>query len=154
MAPWTLTDALDAAGYRLTRPRRQVAELIADRDDHFTASDLMADARRRGMAIGRATVFRSLEKLSALGQLERVRLPTGEQAYVACRPPDAHHHHVVCGRCGRSVEVAGCTIGSMTDEIRRRTGYDVATHHVELFGTCPECLASGADPIPPSGHVS
>ena len=41
-----LVEALDRAGHRLTGPRLAVAELVARRDGHFTAADLVTDARR------------------------------------------------------------------------------------------------------------
>jgi len=68
--------ALGAAGYRLTGPRRAVADLIAARDGYFTAADLLADARARRLGIGRATVFRALEVLVELGAVERIDLPS------------------------------------------------------------------------------
>ena len=91
--------AMDSAGYRLTEPRRAVAELIAAREGHFSAADLIDDARVRRLGIGRATVFRALDLLTELGVLERLDLPNGEHAYVPCEP--VHHHHVVCSVCGR-----------------------------------------------------
>ena len=42
-----IVHALDAAGYRLTGPRRAVAELMAELDGHFTAAELEAAARER-----------------------------------------------------------------------------------------------------------
>src|SRR5687767_7278814 len=104
-APTPIVDALAEAGYRVTRPRKQVAGLIGSRSGHFTAADLLDEARRRRMSVGRATLFRNLELFSELGALERLDLPSGEHAYVACEP-EQHHHHVVCRNCGRSVEVA------------------------------------------------
>ena len=98
-----LVAAMDSAGYRLTEPRRAVAELIAAREGHFSAADLLDDARVRRLGIGRATVFRSLDLLTELGVLERLELPNGEHAYVPCEP--VHHHHVVCSRCGRVTEI-------------------------------------------------
>src|SRR5690349_16062602 len=101
--PDALISALDDAGYRLTGPRREVTELIAAREGHFTAADLVTDARVRRLAIGRATIFRALDLLAELKLLERLDLPEGEHAYVTCEP--AHHHHVVCSECGRVREV-------------------------------------------------
>ena len=101
--PSTYVSALDRAGYRLTEPRRSLAALIADHDGHFTAAELVAEARSRRLGVGRATVFRTLEVLEELGAIERLDLPSGEHAYVGCEP--IHHHHVVCSRCGRTVEI-------------------------------------------------
>jgi Fe2+ or Zn2+ uptake regulation protein len=136
-----LLTALDLAGYRVTAPRRAVTELIADRSGHFTAADLVADARARRLRIGRATIFRALDLFEDLGVVERLDLPTGEHAYVPCEP--AHHHHVICTRCGRTAEVDDAGLVAVTGEIGRRTGFTIDTHRLELFGLCPACARAG-----------
>src|SRR5947207_12917592 len=137
-----LLDALAGAGVRSTEPRRAVARLIARRDGHFTARELVDDAAHRRLGIGRATIFRALELFADLGMVERLDLPGGEHAYVACEP--AHHHHVVCSGCGRSVEFDDAGLAGMAAEVQRQTGYRVDQHRLELFGTCPECRTGAA----------
>jgi Fe2+ or Zn2+ uptake regulation protein len=132
-----LVSALDIAGYRLTDSRRLVADLIVAREGHFTASDLIDDARTRRMRIGRATIFRALELFEELNLLERLDLPNGEHAYVPCEP--SHHHHVVCSSCGRTTEVDDQGLLAAVDEIERRTGYAIDSHRLELYGHCPRC---------------
>jgi Fe2+ or Zn2+ uptake regulation protein len=133
-----ITTALHSAGYRLTDTRRAVVDLIARRNGHFTAADLVDAARTRRLDIGRATIFRALDLLLELGVVERLDLPSGEHAYVACEPT-AHHHHVVCSSCGRSAEIDDAGLRAVVDDVARRTGYAVDTHRLELFGTCPAC---------------
>jgi len=135
------TSAIGQAGYRMTGPRRTVAELIEDRDGHFTAADLVAEARERRLAIGRATIFRALDLLAELGLVERLDLPNGEHVYVACEPH--HHHHVICSRCGRSAEIADEGLRTVVERVAAETGYSVATHRLELFGLCPRCRRDG-----------
>lgn len=132
-----MTDTLRDSGYRLTGPRRSLAELISRRAGHFTAADLIADARRQRLSMGRATIFRTLELLTKMGALERLDLPTGEHAYVACEP-EQHHHHVVCRACGRSAEVKDGGLQAVVADIARRSGYLIDTHRLELFGLCPD----------------
>lgn len=138
--PSETADALLATARRahrkLTGPRSAVARVIAERLGHFTAADVLTDARRRGLRLGRATVFRNLELFAELGALERLDLPSGEHAYVVCEP-EQHHHHVVCRRCGRSAEVEDTGLQSVVAEIARRSGYAIDTHRLELFGLCP-----------------
>lgn len=138
-----LTAALDSAGYRVTDARRAVVELIAQRNGHFTAADLIDAARTSRLDIGRATIFRALDLLLEVGVVERLDLPTGEHAYVACEPA-AHHHHVVCSSCGRSAEIDDAGLRTVVDDVARRTGYAVDTHRLELFGTCPACQRTGS----------
>jgi Fur family transcriptional regulator, ferric uptake regulator len=137
--PTPVTTALDRAGYRLTAPRRSLAALIAEQDGHFTAADLVAEARSRRLGIGRATVFRTLEVLEELGAVERLDLPSGDHAYVGCEP--VHHHHVVCSRCGHALEIDDAGLRSVVREVGRQTGFRIDDHRLELFGVCPACLA-------------
>lgn len=134
-----IVTALDRAGYRLTEPRRAVADLIAEQTGHFTASDLEALVRDRRIGISRATLFRAIELLTELGVVERLDLPTGEHAYVPCAR--AHHHHVVCSRCGRTAEAEDCGVSEAVAEIARRTGFRIDSHRLELFGLCRHCQA-------------
>ena len=134
-----IVTALDRAGYRLTEPRLSLAALIADQDGHFTAAELVTAARARRLDVGRATIFRTLEVLEAIGAVERLDLPSGEHAYVGCEP--AHHHHVICSRCGGTTEIDDAGLRSVVREVARQTGYRVDEHRLELFGVCPACLA-------------
>ena len=123
---------------RETAPRRAIAALIAERHGHFTAADLLADARRTNLTIGRATVFRTLDLFAELGALERLDLPSGEHAYVACAPT-VHHHHVVCRSCGASAEVADSGLQAVVRQIGDQSGYRIDSHRLELYGLCPAC---------------
>ncbi len=140
-----IVTALENAGYRLTGPRRTLAELISARDGAaFTAADLVADVRARRLGIGRATVFRAIDLLESVGSVERIDLQNGEHAYVACLP--AHHHHVICSRCANATEIGDLGLGSVAREVARRTGYRIDEHRLELFGLCPACQRATAPP--------
>jgi len=133
--------ALGRAGLRRTPARRALAELIAQREGHFTAEDVLAAARRGRRTMGRATVFRSLDLLTRMRLVERVDLPSGEHAYVACLP-STHHHHVLCSRCGRSTDVGELGLTPIIARAEAQTGYRIDTHRLELFGLCPDCRAA------------
>ena len=133
----TFVRALDAAGYRQTAPRRAIASLVASLDGPFTSAQVVDGAAAQDLHVGRATVFRTLDALERSGAIERIDLPSGEHAYVACAP--AHHHHVVCSTCGRTAEVADGDLSAIVDRIGRRTGFRIDAHRLELFGLCPTC---------------
>jgi Fur family ferric uptake transcriptional regulator len=135
-----LLRALEAAGCRLTAERRAVAQLIASRDGAFDSADLLTDSRRRNLGVARATIFRTLDVLTSIGAVERLDLPSGEHSYVRC-DTRAHHHHLVCTRCQRSVDLEQIGMMPIIAQIERETGYRVDGHRVELFGLCPACQA-------------
>jgi Fur family ferric uptake transcriptional regulator len=129
---------LENSGYRMTGARRAVAGLIAGRDGAFESGDLIADAERRQLGVARATIFRTLELLVALGAVERLDLPSGAHSYVRCGST-RHHHHLVCTRCRRSVDLEDIGMSAIVEKAERRTGYRVDRHRVELWGLCPAC---------------
>ena len=115
-----------------------VLELVAARGGgHFTAADLAADARSRRSGVGRATIFRTLDLLLEIGAIERIDLPDGEHAYVACQT--RHHHHIVCTGCGRSTDVDDTDLRAALGTLGRATGYAIDGHRLELYGRCPAC---------------
>ncbi len=132
--------AMEQAGCRLTAPRRVVADLVAARAGHFTAADIVADARRRHPGIGRATVFRALDLFASLNLVERVDLPDGDHAYVTCDP--SHHHHAICTGCGRSLDLADMGLGQVLHDAGERLGFRITSHRLELFGVCAACQAA------------
>ena len=131
--------ALDDAGYRITGPRRALADLALDLDGHFTAAELADASRKRGLRVGRATLFRALEVMIELGVVERLDLPSGEHAYVVCAA--AHHHHVVCSVCGRTAEVDDLGLADAVRRIELQSGFQIDTHRLEMFGRCRRCQA-------------
>jgi Fe2+ or Zn2+ uptake regulation protein len=133
----TFVTALDHAGYRLTEPRRRVADMVAARKGNFTAAELEEEARNRRLGVGRATIFRALELFVDLGLVERLDLPTGDHVYVACQP--SHHHHILCIACGKSTDIEDCGVSAVAREVGRRTGYAIQSHRLQLFAICPDC---------------
>jgi len=140
----TILGAFEAASYRLTDPRRALARLVASHDGHFSADELLTESRRARLGVTRATIFRSLDVLAELGVVERLDLPSGEHAFVACEP--VHHHHIVCSSCGRSTGVPDHGLEGVAESIGRATGYRIDTHRLELFGLCPECQQGKREP--------
>jgi Fur family ferric uptake transcriptional regulator len=130
-------EALGNAGHRLTEPRRAVASLVARHQGHFTAADLEATIAEQRLHIGRATLFRTLELLTELGLLERIDLPSGEHAYVRCAP--RHHHHLICSRCGRAIDIEDRGLAAAVADVGRRTGFRIDAHRIELYGMCADC---------------
>lgn len=78
--------------------------------------------------------------LSGDGRVDTIRDPGGETLYRRCRS-NAHHHHLTCRGCGRSVEVAGRAVERWADEVAAGAGFTEVDHTVELFGVCPGCVS-------------
>jgi Fur family transcriptional regulator, ferric uptake regulator len=126
-----------ASRQRNTKQRHAVATLLADVNDFRTAQELHGLLRNRGERVGLTTVYRALQTMADAGELDVMRLPSGEQLFRQCSR--THHHHLVCRSCARTVEVAGPTVESWADRIAGEHGFVDISHTVEIFGTCPTC---------------
>jgi Fur family ferric uptake transcriptional regulator len=138
---------LTQEGARITGPRRLLLQVMPTQGG-FRAEDLWHLARRRDPSLGRATVFRTLELFARLGIVDRLDAGAEGPQYRACdTPQDTDHHHILCTRCGRSVEVEDTEVWPVLDQLSRRAGYRLTGHHLEMFGLCPSCqVREGATP--------
>jgi Fur family transcriptional regulator, ferric uptake regulator len=128
-----ILETLAGHGYRSTAPRRAVVEAVLRHDRPFTAEQIVAEAP----AIGRATVYRTLEILAAIDVLTRILQADGHPAYVVGAP--GHRHHLVCSRCGATVAFTSCPVDDLVRELTASTNYEIVGHHLEVFGVCPGC---------------
>jgi Fur family ferric uptake transcriptional regulator len=138
-----------------TRQAAAVEAALRDADGFRTAQDLFAELRRRGDRIGLTTVYRHLNQLAERGSADVVHSAEGESQFRLCgiaeashAGPAAHHHHLVCRVCGRSVEVSGPEVETWADRVAAAAGYTEISHTIEVFGLCPEHSARKPGPRP------
>lgn len=128
---------LAGLGIRATRPRALVlAELMRERSD-VTAQALHARLRAGGERTGLATVYRTLSLLAGAGAADTIPHQPGELCYRWCG--GAHHHHLVCARCHRVVEVGDCELGGWLDRVSAEHGFVATGHRLEVAGLCGAC---------------
>lgn len=134
-----IESVLSLHGYRLTAPRAAIVAAVLRHRRPFTAEQLVAELseQRAGRAIGRATVYRTLEILAAVDVLTRLVQPDGRPSYIIGNP--GHRHHLVCSECGSAVEFTSCPVDQLVRDLTRDTDYQIHDHLLEVFGVCPRC---------------
>lgn len=123
---------------RTTRQREAISAELDAAEGFLSAQELHEALRRAGSRVGIATVYRALQWLAASGDVDVLRSERGEVLYRRCRK-DVHHHHLVCRRCARSVEVESPEVEQWAARVARRHRFTASTHTVEVFGVCPDC---------------
>jgi Fur family ferric uptake transcriptional regulator len=122
---------------RSTRQAAAVRAALARRDGFTSAQDLHAELRGSGDTVGLTTVYRHLQSLADAGAVDVLRSPDGESVYRICG--SGHHHHLVCRRCGRTVEVEAREVERWTRRVAESEGFVDVDHTVEIIGTCTDC---------------
>ena len=132
--------ALESEGQRQTTAKNQIADYLATmgaREADFTVANLWQELRRTNPRLGRATVFRAIEKLVSRGLLNRIDFPDGSHSYRVCG--DGHHHHITCVRCHRVVDIDLCPPLRQLASIGRKTDFVIEGHSLTVYGTCADC---------------
>ncbi len=122
---------------RGTRQRSAVWTALADIMEFQSAQQLHARLREQGEAVGLATVYRTLQHLAEDGEVDVLRTADGEAVYRRCSI--GHHHHLICRRCRRTVEVDSVAVERWAKTIAEDNGFADVEHVVEVFGTCADC---------------
>jgi Fur family ferric uptake transcriptional regulator len=128
---------MNSSPQRQTKQRTAVAALLAETDEFRTAQQLYDDLRKRGDSVGLTTVYRALQSLTAASEVDSITSDDGETVYRKCS--DAHHHHLVCRKCGKTVEITGPTVESWAESMAKENGFTEVSHTMELFGLCAHC---------------
>ncbi|MFW0787800.1 Fur family transcriptional regulator [Gordonia sp. CPCC 206044] len=126
-------------GQRSTKQRAAIADALAAGDDFVSAQELHDQLKARGQSIGLTTVYRNLQALSQSGQIDVLWDGSGETRYRHCS--SGHHHHLVCRRCGTTVEVQADPVEKWASKVAALHGFSDINHTVEVFGYCPTCQA-------------
>src|SRR6266550_3529366 len=133
--------ALIDSGRRRGAARRAIVALLEQQSCALSASEIQKRLGDDGQEVSRATVYRVMEELEAIGLLQRIEVGRGRVRYEPVRRGPGHHHHLVCDRCGRlepftddGLELA---IRRLTDRLPRR----VSEHEIVIHGECEVCAA-------------
>ncbi|HTG43319.1 MAG TPA: transcriptional repressor [Verrucomicrobiae bacterium] len=130
-----LEKSLESGGYRFTRQRRQVFEVVADSHDHPTADEILERVRRRMPEISFATVYNCLSVLVQCGLLRQVTLDRSPTRFC---PNMREHCHFFCDRCGEVTDIEVPSRTALSGVVLPK-GFEVATFDISLRGVCPRC---------------
>ncbi len=122
--------ALGENGQRMTRPRRQLAAMLACQTDSFSAEEIAAAAP----GMGRATVYRTLRLLTAAEVLCKAGLPQRSRRYTLNRRSPLNH--LTCVDCGRIDELPDREVRRALSAMHTRPGELVGFH---LYHRCGRC---------------
>src|SRR6267143_564934 len=124
------------SGEKLTRQREAVLQVIREREDHPTANDIFAAARRRLPGISYATVYNSLRFLKEAGLVHEIKF--GDSASRYDRETD-RHDHALCNDCGKLVDFDLPQAAELIQAAARKSKFKAESVHLTLRGQCPDC---------------
>ena len=123
-------------GVPLTEQRRTVLEVVLRREDHPTADQVYEAVQARIPRISRRTVYRVLDTLAEMGLIRRVHHPGAATRFDG---KTHRHHHLVCIRCNRIVDLESSSLDEVPLPKGKPQGFEIHDFSVQLIGMCRDC---------------
>lgn len=129
-------ERLRDAGYKITPSRLAVLEVIEQEGEHLDPAQILRRAQSIHPAIGRATIYRTLELLTQLNIVRPIYVGEHGPTYIRA---EGGHHHLVCSTCGIVIDFDQCMAGDMMRDLTDRFGFQIQSHLLEFYGVCANC---------------
>ena len=144
-SPWCRGRFRDA-GFRLTLPRQAILNVFIQNPKHLSAEEVFLLLHKDYPGIGLATVYRTLDLLTQMGLIFKFDFGDGRSRYeLADETIKAHHHHLICTRCGRIIDYSDFAekekkfIKELETELSKKYKFKISSHQVHFYGLCEEC---------------
>jgi Fur family ferric uptake transcriptional regulator len=121
---------------RLTQPRRLILDYIHDNGDHLTAEEIINYVHARFPRINKSTIYRTLDLLE---KNECVFKSESMERTIYHHAEEGHHHHLVCSKCGKTIECDDYLFRPVEKSLAKRYGFKVDFKHLVISGLCREC---------------
>ena len=126
------------AEYR-TRQGQAVLELFEqNKERHFTAEEAAAALKDH---VGRATVYRQLERLVRDGEIRKYSLGKGESCcYKRAAGAECDtHYHLICLRCKKLIHLDCSLMAKLDAHVLDAHDFRLDPSRTVLYGVCGEC---------------
>jgi Fur family transcriptional regulator, ferric uptake regulator len=135
-------EAVNTAGFksgRLRETQQAIAEIVKSlpRGEHLTAPEVYEKAKELGVDVSLSTVYRTLHRLKAIGNVMTVAGERGLRYETAEDGPE--HDHLICLSCGLTIEFVDDLIRGFGKTVAQRKGFEHKSSRFDILGYCNEC---------------
>ena len=121
-------------GLKMTSPRRIIARVLSDADDHPDIEELHGRVRALDSSISIATVYRTMRLFEDVNIVSKRDFRDGKARYEEAQDEKSHHHHMIDITNGQVMEFFNEELERLKVKIAREMGFELVDHHLELFG--------------------
>ena len=116
-----------------------MVEALHGVDRHISAEEIYAQVLAKYPYANISTIYRTLELLKELGLVTEITLGDGCVRY---HPSEkGHHHHLVCQKCGKTIDLPEAELISLEGALSRDYKFKANLRHLAIFGLCADCQA-------------
>jgi len=126
----------------MTRQRRIILRELKQVKTHPCADEVYSMVRQYLPRISLGTVYRNLEKLAQLGEIQKIEVGGSLKRFDGNM---TEHYHVRCMGCDRLDDVQENIHFDFNKELEEVTHFQISGHRLEFIGLCPNCAEKQTD---------
>lgn len=139
MSEVVLKDALvtlKESGVRITPQRHAILEYLISSEMHPTADEIYKALEDDFPNMSVATVYNNLRVFRNTGLVKELTYGDSSSRFDFVTHD---HYHIICDQCGKIVDFHHPGLEEVEHLASHVTGFEVNSHRLEVYGTCPEC---------------
>ncbi len=144
MSEMKLKDALDTLkqnGVRITPQRHAILEYMITSESHPTADEIYKSLSDNFPNMSVATVYNNLRVFRNVGLIKELTYGDASSRFDFVTHD---HYHIICNECGTIVDFHYPGLEEVEHLASHITGFQVNSHRMEVYGTCPTCTENTA----------
>jgi len=131
---------LRAVDQRYTSGRRRLVAALQEGEGPLTINEIAEAAE----TLPQSSIYRNLTLLEEAGAVTRIVTNDDFARYELAEELTAHHHHLICTKCGAVVDFeldkrAEDTLERALERAAQSAGFTTTNHRLDLLGTCTNC---------------
>lgn len=119
-----------------TKQRAAILALLDASREPVSAEELYEKMKDEFPTLAISTVYRNLERFTALGIVEKEAFPDGVLRF---SPAKRHGHYLICTRCNQKIKLQECPLAGLEHSLEQDTGFAIEGHSLTFYGKCPKC---------------
>lgn len=131
-------------GLRVTNQRLAIFDAAVAQSKHFTAEDLLDEARQIDDSVSRATVYRTLPIMTESALLREVDIGKGEKFYLRNPKDSTQMAQVVCLDCDRIFEISAPFMEWYGHTVSSKLGLTPVSQRLQVSAHCIALRTTGA----------
>ncbi len=137
-----------------TKQKGLILECVKETDGrHFTADDIAVMLDERGTHVGKATVYRGLDRLLSDGVIKKYTLGDKSGACYQYNGSSCEHFHLKCTACGKLIHADCDFLEKLASHVSSDHGFVIDGSRTVFYGKCSECFRAEKHSVADKGGV-
>ncbi len=132
-------------GYRMTAGREVVIKVLQETNDHLSVDEIFIKARQINPDVGLTTVYRTIEWLSAMGEVRKLDSGDKRGRFEMANNQKGHHHHLICTKCNGIIDYNDFIedevklLEETEKKLSEKYDFMINGHLIQFYGICSKC---------------